>query len=190
MGGPEQPPDLCVSLTRIRLLRLRLETYPSELESCGRSHARVPRLQPAWNSPLETYPDMRSGSRKVPCGFSPASAGVENATAGSEASRSDGGALREFPSFSWHGTHRSALLAMRLSALRAKRHRWRCSLRITLLAAGRPAPLVVPHRRSSRTAGRSAQIACLSFKKQRERLSSGLWRLSAPPPAVLSPLSL
>ena len=24
----------------------------------GRSHARVPLLQPAWNSPPETYPDM------------------------------------------------------------------------------------------------------------------------------------
>ena len=37
------------------------------------------------------------------CGFSPASAGVENATAGSEASRSTEGALRIFPSFSWNG---------------------------------------------------------------------------------------
>ena len=37
------------------------------------------------------------------CGFSPASAGVENATAGSEASRSTEGALRIFPSFSWSG---------------------------------------------------------------------------------------
>ena len=37
------------------------------------------------------------------CGFSPASAGAENATAGSEASRSTEGALRIFPSFSWSG---------------------------------------------------------------------------------------
>ena len=35
--------------------------------------------------------------------FSPASAGSENATAGSEASRSTEGALRIFPSFSWSG---------------------------------------------------------------------------------------
>ena len=33
--------------------------------SCGRPHARVPRLQPAWNSPLETYP-----SELVSCGRS------------------------------------------------------------------------------------------------------------------------
>ena len=40
------------SLRSFLRLRLRLEAYPSELVSCGRSHARVPRLQLVWNSPL------------------------------------------------------------------------------------------------------------------------------------------
>ena len=116
--------------------------------TCGSSDRKATfvALTPTPASTLGDLSRRTRELRKVPCGFSPASAGVENATAGSEASRSDGGALREFPSFSWHGTHRSALLAIRLSALRAKRHRWRCSLRITLLAAGRPAPLTVLHR--------------------------------------------
>ena len=116
--------------------------------TCGSSDrkATFAALTPPPTATLSSLPCESPAALRAGWRFSPASAGVENATAGSEASRSDGGALREFPSFSWHGTHRSALLAIRLSALRAKRHRWRCSLRITLLAAGRPAPLTVLHR--------------------------------------------
>ena len=45
----------------------------------------------------------RVGATKERCGFSTASAGMENATAGSEASRSTEGALRIFHGFSWNG---------------------------------------------------------------------------------------
>ena len=43
------------SLCSLLRLRLRLETYPSEFLSCGKSHARVPRLQPARNLPLRFF---------------------------------------------------------------------------------------------------------------------------------------
>ena len=36
--------------------------YPSELESCGRSHARVPQLQLARNSPLRSVERLTCGS--------------------------------------------------------------------------------------------------------------------------------
>ncbi len=35
--------------------------YPNELANCGRSHARVPRLQPEWNSPLRSVMRIASG---------------------------------------------------------------------------------------------------------------------------------
>ena len=93
------------SLRSLLRLRLRLEAYPSELVSCGRSHARVPRLQLVWNStirfsmrltcglpdrkatltafvpaPAATVGDLSQRTCdlwKVPCESSPASAGLE-----------------------------------------------------------------------------------------------------------------
>ena len=78
---------------------------PLRLKACGFSQrakrsARKMRQQGA----------KRVGAPKVRCGFSPASAGMEKATAGSEASRSTEGALqaphcfstcRSVPSFAW-----------------------------------------------------------------------------------------
>ena len=63
--------------------------------------ADFPQLQLEWK--MRQQGAKRVGAPKVRCGFSPASAGAENATAGSEASRSTEGALRIFPSFSWSG---------------------------------------------------------------------------------------
>ena len=54
--------------------------------------ADFPRLQPAWK--MRQQGAKRVGETKERCGFSPASAGMENATAGSEASRRDEGTLQ------------------------------------------------------------------------------------------------
>ena len=108
--SPSGAPAVCRaerqhSLRSFLRLRLRLEAYPSELVSCGRSHARVPQLQLVWNSPLR-FSERRTcglpGRKatltafvpapaatlgglsqrtcelwKVPCESSPASAGLE-----------------------------------------------------------------------------------------------------------------
>ena len=56
---------------------------------------------------LETYPDTRSGSRKVPCESSPASAGMELTAPFSERiTYGSSGEQAIFPGFSRHGTHR------------------------------------------------------------------------------------
>ena len=60
------------------------------LKACGFSQ-RAKRS--AWK--MRQQGAKRVGAPKVRCGFSPASAGVENATAGSEASRSTEGALSQ-----------------------------------------------------------------------------------------------
>ena len=57
----------------------------------------------SWSGKCDSRERSESEHRRCVAGFSPASAGVENATAGSEASRSTEGALRIFPSFSWSG---------------------------------------------------------------------------------------
>ena len=88
------------SLHSLLRLRLRLETYPSELVSCGRSHATFAALTPTPAATLSSLPCESPAALRAGWRFSPASAGVENATAGSEASRSDGGALREPQDFS------------------------------------------------------------------------------------------
>ena len=67
------------SLRSFLRLRLRLETYPSEPVSCGRSHVRVSQLQLVWNSPLRFSKRITSGSP---------------------------GDQAIFPGFSWQGTHR------------------------------------------------------------------------------------
>ena len=74
------------------------ERSESERRRCV---ADFPRLQLEWK--MRQQGAKRVGAPKVRCGFSPASAGMENATAGSEASRSTEGALRIFPGFSWNG---------------------------------------------------------------------------------------
>ena len=55
--------------------------------------ADFPRLQLEWK--MRQQGAKRAGATKERCGFSPASAGMENATAGSKASRSDEGALSQ-----------------------------------------------------------------------------------------------
>ena len=102
-----------------------------------RPHARVPRLQPEWSSPLETCPDTRSGLWKVSCNthcvrsyacgyavqpalqialrlFGQDGKHRSALARGGVLLDSAEGPMREFPGFSRSGTHRSVLHANHL----------------------------------------------------------------------------